>query len=418
VKETKILTQRLGKYDPLDIEAYKALGGLEGLRRTLATSPERIIEQISRSKLTGRGGAAFGTGLKWQLAAGEQQRPKYLICNAEEGEPGTFKDKVLLDGDPWAVLEGIIIAAYAIGAEQAFIYIRGAYEDTFNLWQKIAAKARAQGLLGANILGSQFGLKLHVVKARGLYITGEESALIRSLELDRPMTTLKPPYPVQRGLFGKPTVVNNVETVANVPVIAAKGPEQYLKLGTEAEPGTRLFSLSGDVRRPGVYEIETGAGTLGELIDQFGGGTADDRPVKAVQPGGASTALLGTESLDCPLTGKDIRLAGSQLATAGVIVYDRTRNAVNILKGLFDFFGHQSCGRCTPCRIGVVKTKEIIDKIAGGRGTAEDIQQLKEINQAALAASACGMGQSFPLPLLSALKLFGEDFEQQAMLPI
>ncbi len=411
MKEAKILTRRIGKYKPLDLKAYEAFGGLMAIRQALRTGPEAVIEQIKRSRLTGRGGAGFPTGLKWELAAREKQEPKYFICNAEEGELGTFKDKVLLDGDPWAVLEGILIAAYAIGVRQAYIYIRGAYEDTFGLWEKLVAKAHTAGLLGEKILGSDFSLRLNVVKARGLYISGEESALISSLEVCRPMSCLKPPYPSQQGLFGKPTVVNNVETIANVPVILADGAEEYLKISTEQEPGTRLFSLSGDVKQPGVYELALGSGTLKELINKFGKGTAHGRTVKAVQPGGGASALLGRASLECRLTTQAIRQAGSEIGTAGVTVYEEPKNAVEIIKGLLKFYGCESCGRCTPCRIGVVKYKQITEKLSEGRGTADDLKQLREIGRAAVAASLCGMGKSFPLPVLSAMKLFPEDFE-------
>jgi len=411
VKEKKILTQRVGRYEPLDFKAYEAGGGLAGLRRALDMGPESVIEQIKLSGLTGRGGAGFPTGLKWASTAGEKETPKYFICNADEGELGTFKDKVLLDGDPWAVLEGIIIGAYAIGAQLAYIYIKGGYEATVNLWEKLAAGAQKARLLGTNILGSKFSLQLQVVRGRGLYIAGEEFALISSLEARRAMSRLKPPYPSQRGLFGKPTVVNNVETIANVPLILTKGTEEYRKLGTKDDPGTRLFSLSGDIRQPGVYEVELGSGTLRELIDEFGKGTTGGRPIKAVQPGGGTSALLAGDSLDCCLTTGAIRKAGSSIGTAGVIVYEQGKSAVDIVKGLMDFYGLESCGRCAPCRIGVVRMKEIVERFSRGKGTIEDLEQLRQIGKACVVASTCGMGQAFPLPVLSALELFGEDFE-------
>ena len=331
MKERKVLTQRVGKYKPLDWKAYEAMGGLRALRRTLAMEPESVIEQIKLSGLTGRGGAGFPTALKWALAAQEKQKPKYFICNADEGELGTFKDRVLLDGDPWAVLEGILIAAYAIGAEQAYIYIKAEYEETFNLWEKLTVEAERAGLLGEGILGSKFSLQLQVAKARGLYIAGEEFALIASLEMHRPMSRLKPPYPTECGLFGTPTVVNNVETIANAPLILAGGAGEYHKLGTKNDPGTRLFSLSGDVKQSGVYEIEMGSGTLRELIDEFGKGTSGGRLIKAVQPGGGTSALLTGDSLDCSLTTEAIRKAGSSIGTAAVMVYEQGRNAVEII---------------------------------------------------------------------------------------
>ncbi len=411
MKEIKLLTRRVGRYDVLDVKAYEADGGLTGLRRALAECPEYVIDQVEQSGLAGRGGAGFPTGPKWAAAAAEKQQPKYFICNAEEGELGTFKDKVLLDGDPWLVLEGILLGAYAIGAKQAYIYIRGEYEDSINLWGKLVVEAGKAGLLGADILGSEFSLDLQVVKGRGLYITGEEFALINSLETRRATGRLKPPYPTEKGLFGKPTVVNNVETVANVPVILAEGVEAYRKLGVEAEPGTRLFSLSGDVAKSGVFEVEVGSGTLAELIDEFGQGTASGKPIKAVQPGGGTSAFLPRTALGCSLTTEAVRRAGSSLGTAGVMVYEEGKNALDIIRRLMQFYGFESCGRCAPCRIGVVRMKEIIEKLARGEGTAEDLQQLRRIGQACATVSTCGMGQAFPLPVLSALELFPEDFE-------
>jgi len=412
VKESKVLTQWVGKYEPLDLEPYKALGGLQGLKRTLAMKPELVIEEIKKSGLTGRGGAGFPTGLKWALTAQEKQGPKYFVCNADEGELGTFKDKVLLDGDPWAVLEGILIAAYAIGAEQAYIYIKGEYEETAKLWEQLAAEAEKAGLLGKGILGSNFSVNLQVARGRGLYIAGEEFALISSLEMRRAMSRLKPPYPSEEGLFGKPTVVNNVETIANVPVILANGADEYRKLGVEGDPGTRLFSLSGDVKKSGVYEMEIGSGTLEELIHEFGKGTLHGRPIKAVQPGGGTSAFLARDSLGCKLTSKAISEAGSGIGTAGVIVYEEGRSAVDIVKGLLEYYGAESCGRCGPCRIGSVKMKEIVDRLARGNGTEADLMRLREIGNACVAGSTCGMGQAFPLPVLSALELFPEDFEE------
>ncbi len=402
---------RVGQYRPLDLKGYEALQGLQGLRRALAMSCESVIEEVKRSGLTGRGGARFPTGLKWASAAREKQGPKYFICNADEGEIGTQKDKLLLDNDPWSVLEGILIAAYAIGAKQAFIYIKGEYKDTIHLWKELVAEAQNAGLLGKPLSESDFSTSLQVVAGRGPYIAGEEFALIASLEARRPMSRLKPPYPSQEGLFGKPTVVNNVETIANVPVILARGALEYRKLGLAQEPGTRLFSLSGDVKYPGVYELEMGSGTLQELIDVLGGGTVNGRPVKAVQPGGGTSAFLGPGSSGCSLTAQAIQQAGSSIGTAGVIVYEEPRSAVNIVRGLLEFYGMESCGRCAPCRIGVSKTREIVDALIQGKGREEDLKRLREIGNACLVASTCGMGQTFPLPVLSALKLFPEDFE-------
>ena len=411
MKETKLLTRRVGEYEPLDLKAYEVQGGLAALKRALEIGPESVIEEIKRAGLVGRGGAGFPTGPKWAMVAGEKQGQKYLVCNAEEGELGTFKDKVLLDGDPWLVLEGILIGAYAVGAEKTYIYINGEYEQTVELWDRLVVEARKAGLLGDGILGSKISVDLQVVKSKGLYITGEEFALISSLEMRRAAGRLKPPYPTEKGLFGRPTVVNNVETLTNVPVILAEGVEAYRNLGVADEPGTRLFSLSGDVKKSGVYELEIGSGTLEEFINEFGMGTAGGRPIKAVQPGGGTSQFLAGESLNCKLTAQAIREAGSGIGTAGVIVYEEGKSAVEIVKGLMEFYGFESCGRCAPCRIGVVRMKEIVDKIFDGEGASDDLEQLRQISKACVEVSTCGMGQAFPLPVLSALELFPQDFE-------
>ncbi len=411
MQDKRILTRRVGRYQPLDLKGYEALQGLQGLRRALAMPRASVIDEIKRAGLTGRGGAGFPTALKWASTAREEQEPKYFICNADEGEIGTHKDKVLLDNDPWSVLEGILIAAYAIGARQAFLYIKGEYQDTIRLWKELVAEARNAGLLGKPLDGSDFSTDLQVVGGRGPYIAGEEFALIASLETRRAMSRLKPPYPSQEGLFGKPTVVNNVETIANVPVILAGGASEYRKLGLEQEPGTRLFSLSGDVRNPGVYELELGSGTLRELIDVMGEGTLHGRPVKAVQPGGGTSAFLAPHSLGCRLTAQAIRQAGSAIGTAGTMVYEEGRSAVDLVRTLLEFYGRESCGRCMPCRIGVSKMREIVNRLAQGNGSGEDLRRLREIGTACIAASTCGMGQAFPLPVLSAMALFPEDFE-------
>jgi len=410
LQEKRILTQRVGQYRPLDLKGYEKLRGMQGLRRALAMPGASVIDEIKRSGLTGRGGAGFPTALKWASTACEKQEPKYFICNADEGEIGTHKDKLLLDHDPWSVLEGILIAAYAIGARQAFLYIKGEYQDTIHLWKDLVAEAQNAGLLGKPLDGSGFSTDLLVVGGRGPYIAGEEFALIASLETRRAMSRLKPPYPSQEGLFGKPTVVNNVETIANVPVILAGGASKYRKLGLEQEPGTRLFSLSGDIRNPGVYEVELGSGTIQGLIDVLGGGTLHGRPVKAVQPGGGTSAFLAPRSLKCLLSAQALREAGSTIGTGGMIVYEEGRNAVDLVRTLLEFYGAESCGRCMPCRIGAAKMRETVGKLAQGKGAKEDLKRLHEIGTACIATSTCGMGQAFPLPVLSALALFPEDF--------
>lgn len=412
--ETIVLKRRVKSVVPLDLAAYEAAGGLAGLRRALAMSPTEVVEEVKRSGLTGRGGAAFATGSKLEFVGRQDRRPKYLICNADEGEPGTGKDRLLLEKDPWAVLEGILIAAYAAGVEQGYVYLRDEYQTIFALWEQLVDLAGRAHLLGAQILGHPFSFALQIVRGRGLYIAGEELALIASLEMQRPMSRPKPPYPAQSGLFGQPTIVNNVETLANLPVIMSGGAAAWKHIGTSEEPGTRLFTLSGDIRRPGVYEVALGSATLRELIDDLGGGTRGNRPVKAVQPGGGSSALLNAQALDCLLTARAVRAAGSSLGTGAVIVYAAPTSALKIVAGLVNFSAGESCGRCMPCRLGVLRMRDIVQRLGAGQGTKADLQRLEEIGRSCMAASTCGMGQSFPVPVLSALRLFPDDFVVKA----
>ena len=403
-EETKILTKRIGAYRSMDIKKFEELGGFKGLRRALTMKPLEVIEEIKKSGFTGRGGAGFPVANKWTFAANQAEKRRYLICNADEGELGTHKDRILLEGDPWAILEGILIASYAIGAQDAFIYIKDEYRQAFDLWKNIALAAKPSNLPAVN---------LHVVRGRGLYIAGEESALIASLGGRRPMSSPKPPYPAEHGLLGLPTVVNNVETLANVTVILADGWEAYRKTGCPDEPGTRLYSLSGDVVKPGVYELPVGALTVRELIDTMGNGVAGGKAIKAVQPGGGTSSFLTPDMLDCRLTTSALRAAGSSAGTAGMIVYSDRWNAVEIANNLLSYYGNESCGRCMPCRIGTKKMQEIISSIIAGRGTTEDLDRLEDIGQACSMVSTCGMGQAFPMPILSALKLFHKDFESR-----
>jgi NADH:ubiquinone oxidoreductase subunit F (NADH-binding) len=404
VRERKILTERVGRYDATDPAAYEGLGGFAGLRRALEVEPAAVIDEVRRAGLTGRGGAGFPTALKWQSAA-DRPGPRCLICNADEGEMGTRKDRVLLEGDPWAVVEGMLIAARAIGAEELWIYIRGEYEAACRLWEEGIARADLSDLLGAALP------TIRVARGRGLYIAGEELALIASLAMERPMSRLKPPYPTEQGLFGRPTVVQNVETLANLPFILARGAETFRDVGEAPDFGTRLVSLSGDVKRPGVYELEAGTATLGSLIEKCGGGTLSGRPVKAVQPGGGTSALLGPEALACRITSGAVREAGSSLGTAAVIVYEEGRDAVEMATAVLDYYGAESCGRCLPCRLGLPRLKAAVERVAGGEGSPALLAQLRQTGELMTKAALCGFGQTVAQPILSALRLFPAEFE-------
>lgn len=414
-QELKILTARIESYNPCDPDAYRKENGFRGLEKALKMRPRDVVEEVAKSGLRGRGGAGFPVARKWAGALASEQLPKYLVCNGDEGEFGTFKDKVLLEKDPWGVLEGMLIAAYAIGASRLYIYLKCDYTNAFDLWTQIAAKAEGAGLFKdlerAQGIKNETGIQFRVVRGRGLYIAGEEMALISSLCAARPTSSPKPPFPTQQGIFGRPTVVQNVETLVNVPFILARGAAEYRRIGQPDESGTRLYSLSGDVKRPGVYELPIGEITIRELIEQFGQGTPEGELVKAVQPGGGTSALLAADLINCRLSSSALAAAGSSAGTGAVIVYSQRWSALNIVKKLMDYYGHESCGRCMPCRIGTLRITELLQKLSAGIGARSDIQLLKDAAQTCIDASLCGMGQNFSVPVVSALKLFPEDFE-------
>jgi len=407
--ECRVLTRRVGRAAPNDLAAYRADGGYSALEKALRMGPEAVIDEVKKSRLTGRGGAGFPTGMKWEFTARQQSTPRVLLCNADEGELGTRKDHLLLDADPFQVLEGITIAAFAIGAEKAGIYINGEYRDTLRLWERVVARAEEAGLLGERIMGSRFDLRLKLYRGQFLYIPGEELALIASIEGRRATSRPKPPFPSESGLFGMPTCVNNVETLANVPHVIAKGADWFLGLGVPGEPGTRIVTLSGDVGKECVCEVEIGACTVQEAIDSFAGGTRGGRPVKAVQPGGGTSAFLSGEALKTPLQSDALAAAGSSLGTAGIMVYEEGRSIVDVLVELFDYYGRQSCGRCAPCRVGIPKMHEILRRIQAGGGDAEDLDRLREISRVCMAVSTCGLGKACPVPVVSALELFPDE---------
>jgi NADH-quinone oxidoreductase subunit F len=415
LQERRLLTGRLRTVTPFCLGAYLESGGGEGLRKALALTSEQVVAEVRASRLTGRGGAGFPAALKWAAVAAQPSTPRYLVVNADEGEPGTRKDLTLLLGDPHLLLEGLLIAAYACRAERGFLYINGDYADAIAAWREFTPIAREDGWLGEGILGSDFSFDLRVVAGQGLYIAGEECALLASLEGRRPVSRPKPPYPAESGLFGQPTCVNNVETLCNVPFILACGAEWYRGIGSGDETGTRLLTLSGDVARPGVYEIETGRATFRQVIDNLGGGTASGLPVKAFQPGGGSTAFLTAEHLDIPVADRALREAGSSLGTGAVIVYDESRNMVAETARLMDFFARESCGRCAPCRIGAGVVRDILHRMQRGRSTAGDIDTIQDVCAACGTASTCGLGRSFPNPVLSSMERFGGEYLKPQM---
>jgi len=421
------LKLRTGEWLPFEspdasIEGYIKKGGYKALEKVLKMKPEEVIKEIEDSQLIGRGGAAFPTGLKWKFVFKQTEKEKYFVCNADEGEPGTFKDKVLLDQSPHKIIEGMIIGAYASGASKGYIYVREEYFDSTRTIEKAIGEARDKGFLGINILDSSFSFDIKVVRGMGSYICGEETALFRSIEGRRGIPEVKPPFPTTSGLYKKPTVINNVETLANIPHIILNGARWFKSLGVEGSFGTKIFSISGNVKNPGVYELELGKFTLADLIYGLAGGIEGNRKLKAVLPGGASTRFLTKDNLDIKMDYKSLKEAGTSLGTGAVIVFDETISIPRIVKHLFDFYEEESCGSCVPCRIGTKRISEILKdiiepatvKVGNLYGTdganMNYLTKLKDIGMAMKESSKCGLGQSAPDPLLSSIDFFSNEY--------
>jgi len=383
-------------------------GKYPALAKALGTKPEEIVNEIKASGLVGRGGAAFPTGIKWEGAAKAGGTEKYVICNADESEPGTFKDRILLLDDPHRTIEGMAIAAYAINARQGYIYIRAEYPYILPVLENSLNEAREANLLGENIIGSGFSFDIELRVGAGAYICGEETALFESIEGKRGFPRVKPPFPTTHGLFGKPTVINNVETLCNVPLIIAQGSAEYRKIGTEKSPGPKLFCVSGDVSKPGLYEVPFGV-TLRELLD-MAGGVASDKTLQSVLFGGAAGAFATSEQLDVKMTFEDLRAAGLPLGSGVVMVFDETRDMRDILKRLGHFFAHESCGKCYPCQMGTQRQREILDRISQGHVIEGDLIRLQDVGWTMTDASLCGLGQTAASAVLSAIKLWPEMF--------
>ena len=402
------LLRRIGRVDPASLDDYRAHGGYAALRRAIELGPEGVIRELKDSKLQGRGGAAFPTGVKWEAVARQPARPHYLVCNADESEPGTFKDRVIMEGDPFAVVESMTVAAYATNCEQGFIYLRGEYPQAHHVLEHALAEARLRGFLGDDVLGEGFAFDIEVRKGAGAYICGEETAIFESIEGNRGEPRNKPPFPVVSGLFAKPTVVNNVETLINVlDVVLASGPA-FAETGTEASTGTKLFCLSGHVARPGVYEIPFGA-TLRELLG-LAGGVEGGRPLQCVLMGGAAGGFLRPDELDLPLTFEDARAAGTTLGSGVVLVLDETVDLPRLLMRIAAFFRNESCGQCVPCRVGTVRQQEALARLLSGRtngGVARELAVIAEVGQCMRDASICGLGQTASSAIESGINRLG-----------
>ena len=410
-KEIRIVLRNVGVIDPRNIEDYIANDGYQALGKVLTEmSPEDVIQEILDAKLRGRGGAGFPTGLKWRFARQAEGDIKYIVCNADEGDPGAFMNRRVLEGDPHSVIEGMIIAAYAIGARQGYIYCRAEYPiavSTVNLAMK---QARALGLLGKNIMGTDFSFDLEMRMGAGAFVCGEETALMASIEGGRGEPRVRPPFPAQKGLWGKPTNINNVETYANVPQIILNGAEWYASMGTEKSKGTKTFALAGDVKNTGLIEVPFGI-TLREIIYDVGNGIKGDKKFKAVQTGGPMGGCIPVSMIDLPVDYETLGQAGSIMGSGGMIVMDEDTCMVDIARFFIEFIQEESCGKCVPCRVGTRRLLEILEGICEGRGKEGDIETLRSLCAEIKENSLCGLGQGAPAPVVSTLNHFLDEYE-------
>jgi NADH-quinone oxidoreductase subunit F len=412
-EQPRIVLRNSGIINPENIDEYIAADGYEAIAKALTTmTPDGVIEETKRSGLVGRGGAAFTTGMKWDFARKAPGDIKYIVCNADEGEPGTFKDRLILEGDPHKLIEGMLIAGYAVGARKGFVYIRGEYALSIERLEKAIGQARQYGLLGDNILESTFSFDINVMKGAGAYVCGEETALIESLEGKRGHPRNKPPYPVTEGLWAKPTVVNNVETLANVPEIILHGASWFRGYGTEKCPGTKVFTIIGNVATPGLIEAEMGT-TLHDIIYEYAGGIKDGKQFKGALVGGAAGAFLGPDMLNVKMDFINLKEYAAVLGSGAILVMDEDVNMVDMLKSVLHFFRHESCGHCVPCRLGTAQMVKIIDRVSASKGKKDDIDKLLNISRVMQATSFCPLGQSPYLPISSSLKYFGEEIRSR-----
>ncbi len=409
-KQIRIALRNCGFINPEDINEYLAADGYQALGNCIVDmKPEEVIDLLVSSGLRGRGGGGFPTGLKWKFASESEADEKYIICNADEGDPGAFMDRAILEGDPHSVLEAMAIAGYAIGASFGYIYIRAEYPLAIERLEIAIKQARELGLLGDDILGSGFNFDIEIRYGAGAFVCGEETALINSIEGERGEPSTKPPFPSEMGVWDKPTCVNNVETLANIPPIFLRGPEWFRSIGTEKSPGTKVFALAGKVNNVGLVEVPMGI-TLREVIFDIGGGIKNDRKFKAVQTGGPSGGCITVENLDTPIDYESLSNIGSMMGSGGMIVMDEDNCMVDIAKFYLEFTVDESCGKCTPCRVGNKRLLEILKKIAAGKGTEEDIEDLAKLGETIKDTSLCGLGQTAPNPVLSTLKYFKDEY--------
>jgi formate dehydrogenase iron-sulfur subunit len=408
-RQERLTFARVGITDPVSVEAYEAHDGYRGLRRALDMRPADIVEAVIQSGLRGRGGAAFPTGIKWRTVLGVQATQKYVVCNADEGDSGTFSDRMIMEGDPFVLIEGMTIAGVAVGATKGYIYLRSEYPHAHRTLEEAIAAAYAGGYLGARVLGSASAFDLEVRLGAGAYICGEETAMLESLEGKRGMVRYKPPLPAIAGLFGRPTVINNVISLASVPIVLDRGAEFYRDYGVGRSRGTLPIQLAGNIRHGGLVEKAFGI-TLRELLYDYGGGSKSGRPIRAVQVGGPLGAYLPESQFDTPIDYEAFAALFAMLGHGGVVVFDDTVDMARMARYAMEFCGIESCGKCTPCRIGSVRGVEVIDRIIANRDRAENADLLRDLCETMFSGSLCALGGMTPYPVLSALNHFAEDF--------
>jgi NADH-quinone oxidoreductase subunit F len=408
--DIRILTSNCGQGYPTSLADYSRGGGYQGLKKALTMTPQDVIAEVKAAGLVGRGGAAFPTGIKWEGAAKATGKPKYIVCNADESEPGTFKDRILMEEDPHRTIEGMIIAAYAVGANRGYFYIRGEYPCAFKIVSDAVDEARQAGIIGRNVFGSGLDFDIEMRLGAGAYICGEETALLESIEGKRGFPRIKPPFPTTHGLFGKPTVINNVETFSNLPLILDGGAAEYRNIGTQRSPGPKLFCVSGQTQRPGLYEVPFGV-TLRHLLFDLAGGLKRGRKLQAVLMGGAAGAFASEKDLDVILSFENLSAAGLPLGSGAVMVFDDSADIRDVLKRLGHFFADESCGKCYPCQLGTQRQYEILGRAAAGAAVAGDRERLADVGGTMIDASLCGLGQTAATAVLSAMKLWPELFD-------
>ena len=409
--QERIVLRNCGLIDPGSIDEYIAQKGYEAIKKAVTEmTPEQIIEEVEKSGLRGRGGGGFPTGLKWKFTRGAKGDKKYIICNADEGDPGAFMDRSVLEGDPNSVLEGMIIAGYAIGADEAYVYCRAEYPKAIARLRLAITQAKKKGFLGQNIFGSDFSFNVKIKEGAGAFVCGEETALIHSIEGKRGMPRFRPPFPAQSGLWGKPTNINNVETFANIPWIIQNGGDAYAKHGTDDSKGTKVFAMAGKIKRSGLVEVPMGI-SINEIIFDICDGIVDDNNFKAVQMGGPSGGCIPAEMCDIKIDYQQINKTGAIMGSGGMVVMDDTTCMVDVAKFFLTFTQEESCGKCTFCRIGTKRMLEILERITEGNGTMEDLDNLDELSHQICETSLCGLGQTAPNPVLTTLKYFRHEYE-------